>query len=316
MRLRKLSVIAAIVGTVVLQTAFSAVYEMPAPGNDIIGQVQYTHAQHGEDLDAVGARYGVGMHEMMEANPNLPSKGTLRSGQKVMVPTQYVLPPYRKGIVVNIPELRLYYFTPDGKYVMTYPVGLGRDQWRTPLASTTVVKKATNPAWHVPKDIKQHVYEVTGRMLPDVFDGDDPENPLGEYAMYLGVNGYIIHGTIQPWSIGKYISSGCIRMNNDDVEELYQVVKVGTPVHIIHYANKAGWENGKLYLESQMPVDLGTAPSNLNQRSLEAVISSAVKSKPAMVNESQAQYVEATHIGVPEPIGNVYNAKNVASLGN
>ncbi|MGB6976055.1 MAG: L,D-transpeptidase family protein, partial [Gammaproteobacteria bacterium] len=129
---------------------FSATFPMPPAGNDVVGEVFVTQAQRGEDLDDVGKRFGMSMHEMMEANPGMQPYSRLRAGKKVVVPAQFVLPPYRKGIVINLAELRIYYFTRDGKQVVTYPVGLGRDEWRTPLTATTVIGKTTNPVWNVP----------------------------------------------------------------------------------------------------------------------------------------------------------------------
>lgn len=279
--------------------ATAAVYPMPSPGNDIVGEVTTVQAESGESLDAIGEHYGVGLHEMLEANPNLvESAQQLSAGEEVVIPTQFVLPKYRKGIVINLAECRLYYFSKDGRYVYTYPVGLGRKGWRTPLTSTTVIRKSSNPTWTPPATIKAFVYEQTGNKLPKSIGPEDPENPLGPYAMYLGKNGYLIHGTNQPWTVGKLNSAGCIRLSNNDVTELYQQVKTGTPVRIIHQPYKAGWQDGRLYLEAHKPVNLSELPSELNLMSVKCM----PHSKTAQVNwEGLREIAEQQH-GVPEEV--------------
>ena len=177
----------------------AAKYPMPTPGNDIIGELIVAHAQPGETINQIGVRYGIGLHEMLEANPQL-NQDELYGGEEVIVPTQFVLPKYRKGIVINLAELRLYYFMPNGRYVFTYPVGLGRRGWRTPTTSTTVIRKTTNPVWTVPSTIRTYVLEETGKLLPGSVP-PGPENPLGPYALYIGTHGYLIHGTNQPWTM-------------------------------------------------------------------------------------------------------------------
>ncbi len=313
--LRKLSpvLLLSILSLITLLSAnkvFATTYAMPAPGNDIIGESFVVKAGSEDTLLTIGNRYDVGMHEMLESNPNLhieqeQASDLLPHGTKVLVPTQYVLPPYHKGIVINLAELRLYYFTPDGKRVLTYPVGVGRMEWRTPLASTSVIKKEVDPTWYVPPDIHQFVLEQTGRDLPPEMP-PGPENPLGHYAMYLGTAGYLIHGTNQPTTIGKYVSSGCIRMHNEDVEELFHYVSVGTPVHIINYANKAGWYEGRLYLQSRIPLELDAPESDLNPGSLHTVVEQAMQNKKhihmAGVDWSKAYAVENEHDGIPQQI--------------
>jgi L,D-transpeptidase ErfK/SrfK len=283
-------------------SAFSATYQMPARGNDLVGEVFVTQAQRGEDLDDIAKRFGMSMHEMMEANPGIEPYSRLRGGKEIVVPAQFVLPPYRKGIVVNLAELRIYYFTPDGKQVITYPVGLGRDEWRTPLASTTVVRKTTNPVWTAPPSIRQFVYQQTGRVLPPSIPAG-PENPLGHYAMYLGTSGYLIHGTNQPETIGKFVSAGCIRMNNPDVQDLYMRVPVGAPVHIINNPYKVGWSQGRLYMKSNLPVDISSSSSDLNRLSWQEAVQQKAGNKASAVNWRRAAQVAGAHGGIPQVIG-------------
>jgi L,D-transpeptidase ErfK/SrfK len=289
-------------------SGLAAKYPMPSPGNDLVGELITTYAEPGDTIDDIGDRYGVGLHEMLEANPRL-GQGELYGGERILIPTQFVLPKYRKGIVINLAECRLYYFTADGTTVYTYPVGLGRKGWRTPTTSTSVIRKTPDPVWSVPPSIHNYVYEQTGHWLPDVVP-PGPENPLGPYAIYLGTHGYLIHGTNQPWSIGKLISAGCIRLFNADVTELYQQVKTGTPVKIIHQPYKAGWQNGMLYLEAHVPVNIGEPPSELNMLSPRKELLTANHKQQMIDWQSVWQILEQKN-GVPEPIGHnqepVYN---------
>jgi len=302
-------------------TAYAAEYAMPANGDGVVGEVQNIRAESGDTLLTIGNRYGLGMHEMLEANPNLhldqdTASKPLSWRTKVVVPTQFVLPPIRKGIVINMPELRLYYFTADGSRVYTYPVGMGRDEWRTPLAQTTVISKETDPVWRVPPSIHKYVLEESGKDLPAVVE-PGPENPLGPYALRLGTAGYLIHGTNQPWSIGKYVSSGCIRLHNEDITELYEHAKVGTPVAIVNYANKAAWSNGRLYFDARVPMQINAPTSKLNPGSPEEVINSALKSRHVAVDWDKVAKMTANPTGIPQPIGgreSMANAKTSAPI--
>lgn len=278
-------------------------YTMPAPGNDVIGNITTVRAEYGDTLSNIGANYGLGIHEMFEANPAI-SRDELEGGEEIVIPTQFILPKWRQGIVINVAECRLYYFTPDGRYVLTYPVGLGRSGWRTPLTSTTVTRKATNPTWTVPATIREYVYEQTGNVLPDAVK-PGPENPLGGHAMYLAKNGYLIHGTNQPWTIGKLDSAGCIRLHNADVAELYAHVKPGTSVKIVHQPYKAGWQDGRLLLEAHVPVNIQQAPSDLNVLSVEKSLIGQVKS-PEMIDWDKVRELVNHENGMPEAISVSY----------
>lgn len=283
--------------------AFSATYPMPKPGNDIIGENFTAKAQAGDTLGSLGLRYGMSLHEMLEANPDLKMSTRLRKGQEVYVPAQFILPPFRDGIVVNMAELRLYYFPPGGEYVMTFPVAMGRDEWRTPTVTTKVVSKEADPVWHVPESIRTYTLEHKGELLPEeVLPG--PDNPLGPFVLYLGKTGYLIHGNNSPTSIGKFVSSGCIRMKNTDIETLFNLVNIGTTVRVVHIPNKLGWFNGKLYLESQMPVDLPDEPvSDLNYTSIDGQLQNMLDKKVAVINWDKVRQTVAEHRGVPQLIG-------------
>jgi L,D-transpeptidase ErfK/SrfK len=278
-------------------------YSMPPMGDDIIGQNYIITVGSGDSLTKIRQQHDISYEELLEANPQIDFY-KLRVGQKVIIPKQFILPKFRHGIVINIPELRLYYFTPDGEYVYTYPVGLGRKDWRTPLTSATVVNKEADPIWKVPKSIRDYVFNKTGELLPDeVYPG--PKNPLGKYALYLSTPGYLIHGTNAPTSVGTFISSGCMRLMREPIETLYEKVQIGTPVHVIHYPYKAGWRGNKLYLESHRPVDSYTykPESELNELDVRPAIYEAIHLRPAKINWSLVSKNVREHFGIPEPIG-------------
>jgi L,D-transpeptidase ErfK/SrfK len=286
---------------------FAAEYHMPAPNDDLIGQNYTITVRKGNSLTTIRQQNGISYDELLVANPNIDFY-KLKVGQQVIIPKQFILPKYRRGIVINTAELRLYYFTPDGKYVYTYPVGLGRVDWRTPLASARVVRKTADPTWHVPNDIRDYVLKKTGKLLPYSIP-PGPKNPLGRYALYLSKSGYMIHGTNRPRSVGTFISSGCMRLMREPIRQLYQEAQVGTPVHIIHYPYKAGWRGDKLYLESHIPIDsyVEQPESVLNETNVQEAIYEAIHLRPAYINWEAVSRTIKNHRGIPKPIGKKFN---------
>ncbi|WP_237151900.1 L,D-transpeptidase [Oryzibacter oryziterrae] len=135
--------------------------------------------------------------------------------------------PYSKGtIIVNTGERRLYYVMGDGK-AMKYGIGVGRPGF-TWSGEHHITRKAEWPGWTPPPAMRKRQPK-----LPYFMPGG-PDNPLGARAMYIGSTIYRIHGTAEPWTIGEAVSSGCIRMTNDDVADLYERVGVGTKVVVLH----------------------------------------------------------------------------------
>lgn len=236
-------------------TAKAAMYKL-SDGSDVIGHNQHTSITKGETIAAVIKDYEIGINELLTANPGI-DKNNLKVGQELIIPTKFVLPSkkIRSGIVVNMAELRLYYFPKDKNVVYTYPVAMGRSGWRTPTKTTSVRGKIKDPVWHVPASIREHAMDTYGNILPEkVMPG--PDNPLGKYAIYLKEKGILIHGTNNPASIGKHVSSGCIRMFNNNVRDLYKMVSVGEPVHLVNHDHKLGYDrDGNLYLESHPEVE-------------------------------------------------------------
>lgn len=240
-------------------TARAEVYELP-PAGDVIGAVSYVESRAADTLLEIARRHGLGYEEIVRANPQvdpwLPGDGT-----RIVLPTRYILPPGpREGLVLNLPEYRMYYFPKpepgEPALVMTYPVSIGRMDWATPIGKTRVVAKAVNPSWYPPDSVRAE-HEADGRPLPRVVP-PGPDNPLGTRAMRLSLPGYLIHGTNRPAGVGMQVTHGCIRMFPEDIEFLYDRVSVNTGVRIMNEPVKLGWEGDRLLMEVHRT--LQTAP--------------------------------------------------------
>lgn len=235
------------------------VYNMPPAGSDLIGEVQYTKSSHEDTLIDIARAFSLGQDEIVMANPKV-DRWMPGDGSQVTIPRQFILPDApRKGIVLNIPEMRLYYYPGGPKtaatQVITYPVSIGRMDWRTPLGATRVIKKVKDPSWTPPETIKRE-HAQDGDILPDVVP-PGPNNPLGRFAMKLGVPGYLIHGTgvDKAYGIGMRVTHGCIRMYPEDIEKLFPLVDVGTSVYLVNQPVKLGWVDSVLYIEVSQPLD-------------------------------------------------------------
>lgn len=240
--------------------AVAEVFDLPPPGSDVVGAVTTIRARADDTLIDIARRHGLGYEDIVIANPDvdvwLPGEGT-----SILLPTRYVLPSGpRRGIVLNLAEYRMYYYPPvaDGKrpIVMTFPMSIGRMDWATPLGRTRVVAKAHRPAWYPPESVRAE-HEADGRPLPRIVP-PGPDNPLGDHAMRLGLPGYLIHGTNRPAGVGMRVTHGCIRMFPEDIEYLFGLVSVDTPVRIVNEPVKMGWHGDELVLEVHRT--LGTAP--------------------------------------------------------
>lgn len=231
---------------------WSNVFDLPEdPNESLIGLLPetpfYTNASDEDTLLDVARRYDIGQNEILLANPGVDRwmPGTKAS---ILIPSSRVLPATpRKGLTLNLPEYRLYYFSPDNKTVVTHPVSIGRQDWNTPLGQTKLVTKKANPTWTPPESIKKEHAEK-GEILPDVVPAG-PDNPLGLFALRLGIPGYLIHGTNKPYGVGMRVSHGCVRMYPEDIEKLFPEVKVGMPVNIVNQPVKVGWLDKKIYIE-------------------------------------------------------------------
>lgn len=255
-------------------SAFALEFPLPPAGDDIIGEVRVVKAKYEDTFADLGTANDLGYSEMLAANPGidawLPGEGS-----EVILPTRFILPPGpREGIVINLAEYRLYYFPKGQNKVYTYPLGIGREGWGSPVANARITDKIANPAWYPPKSIREE-HAADGDPLPTVVP-PGPDNPLGPYKMRLSVPGYLIHGSNKKFGIGMRVSHGCFRMFNNNVMELAAMTKVGTSVRIINEPYKFGRSNGKIYLEAHEPLDDSGNTSIVDKHT--AVINALLKS--------------------------------------
>lgn len=197
-----------------------------------------------ETLIELARDFGVGYNEISAANsgidPWVPEKGT-----EIIIPTRWLLPDIvDNGIVINIAEMRLYYFfsAMGNRYVKTFPIGIGTEGADTPIGSYSITAKVKDPVWRIPKSIRAEYPD-----MPD-FVPPGPDNPLGRYWLQLS-DGYGIHGTNRPLGIGRKVSHGCIRMYPEDIEVLFRFVERGEKVKIVNEPVKTGIYNGRVYVE-------------------------------------------------------------------
>ncbi len=219
----------------ILSGAHAASYPLPLPTQNQIGSARVTYSQPGETLAQIAAKEHISVQALKNANPFLPK--ILPAWTRLTLPAMTLPDIERKGIIINRAENLLYYFNEPADELWVFPVAMGRFGWETPLGETSIKEKRKDPVWFVPESI-QIAMEEKGVYLPDVMAAG-PMNPLGKYALRTGLSKgtILIHGTNKPDSIGRSVSSGCIRMFNEDVEKLFNTVKIGTPVKIIEEIN-------------------------------------------------------------------------------
>ncbi len=210
---------------------------------DYFGETIIHEAIFEDTLIHLARNNTLGFVELRAANPTLdpwiPGKGA-----KIVLPKQHILPDApREGIVVNLPEMRVFFFKEQGQAPITYPISIGREGLQTPTGSTSIVRKKAGPTWRPTARMKKE-----DPSLPDVVPAG-PDNPLGTHALYLGWPQYMLHGTNKPYGIGRRVSSGCMRMYPENVKEFFPQVPVGTKVTVVDQPIKVGWIESKMYLE-------------------------------------------------------------------
>ncbi len=276
-------------------------------GDTVLGEVQIVTAKYEDTFLDLGRRHGVGYEEIVAANPGvdpwLPGEGT-----RVVIPSRYVLPDGpRQGIVVSLAEHRLYYFPPikgnEPATVVTYPISVGKMDWKTPLGLTRITDKRTRPIWYPPESVrKEHAAE--GRPLPKAVP-PGPDNPLGEYAMRLGIPGgaYLIHGTNRPEGVGMQVTHGCIRMYPEDIEQFFKMVAVNTPVRIVHQPYKMGWKGEELFIEVHAPLEGQEEGDDIHSLTqITRLLVSATQDRTVVIDWAKAEQVFNQASGFPEPV--------------
>jgi len=276
-------------------------FELQSADQAVIGEPQIVFTQEEHTFSDLAREYGLGYDEIAAANPDidpwLPGADT-----PVLLPTQYVIPDVpREGIVLNIASKRLFYFPAitEGEIqtVLTYPIGIGRVGWETPLGSSAVIAKARDPQWYVPRSVRQEHAEL-GDPLPAIVP-PGPDNPLGKFVLKLDLPGYLIHGTNQPYGVGMRVSHGCVRLYPENIELLYELVGLGERVRIINEPFLAGRRDGEWYFEGHTPLEDDKVSAEDHLVPILAAMSSEDEKYPVALDESLVRSVVADGFGVP-----------------
>jgi len=307
-------------------------FELPPDDNDVVGALTVVAARADETLLDLARRHGLGYEDIVRANPEvdtwLPGEGT-----EVLLPTRYVLPPGpRKGVILNLAEYRMYYFPEpkDGEpaIVMTYPMSIGRMDWETPLGLTRIISKVRSPTWYPPESVRAE-HAADGDPLPRIVP-PGPKNPLGAFAMRLGLPGYLIHSTNRPAGVGMRVTHGCIRMFPEDIRFLFDQVSVNTPVRIINEPVKVGWHGDELVMEVHrvleivpfetdsgeitnevLPEDLLVQPERNILTALTEQFVAATNTRAGELDWERAEDLLERADGIPMPVGRTI--KNAAT---
>jgi L,D-transpeptidase ErfK/SrfK len=284
-----------------------AEYVLPANGDNVVGVVTTAIAEHEDTLIEIGRRYGVGYEELISANPGidpwLPGAGT-----EVLIPTRFILPDApREGIVVNLPEHRLYYYPPaktgQPKVVRTYPISTGKMDWKTPLGVTRIVSKQERPNWYPPASVREAHAARGEPPLPAVVPAG-PDNPLGEHALRLGIpsGAYLIHGTNRPAGVGMQVTHGCIRLYPEDIAELFGLVPVNTKVNLVNQPSKVGWLRGTLYFERHPMLEGAGDPGPDALGALKQSVAFTAEGRPVEIDWDGVEHAFRVESGVPAPV--------------
>jgi L,D-transpeptidase YcfS len=286
------SIILALASASLSSTAFAKEYPLPPANSRLVGEMTtYIVPDDGRSLESIAAQYEVGLIALMSANPGVDPL-LPKPGSKLIIPSLVLLPNLpRTGIIVNLSELRLYYYPKDSNSVIIYPIGIGQLGRDTPLMTTKITEKRANPTWTPTANIRKD-YASRGIILPAVVPAG-PENPMGLFALRLAAEGgtYLLHGTNANFGIGMRVSSGCIRLRPNNIEHLFNIVPVGTQVTIIDEALKYSIEpDGRHYIEVHQPLsrkeddDPQTLPINLTADSHTFIRDAATNTQ--MANEA------------------------------
>jgi L,D-transpeptidase ErfK/SrfK len=298
-------------------TVHGAEYRLADSRQSVIGDDQTITTVYEDTLYDLARRYGVGSEELIRVNAGL-DPWVPGADKQVLIPGRHILPSApREGIVVNLPEHRLYYYpkpTRGGtRRVITYPVSIGRLDSGTPLGLTHVISKQKDPTWIPTASIRAEHVRNGDPLPPSVPPG--PANPLGQYRLRLGVgNGtYLIHGTNNPIAVGLPVTHGCVRMYPEDVAALFPLVPVGTPVRFVNEPVKLAWVDGELLLEAHPPVDLEGRTIEPDLEAFADMLRAAVGDDPLATNWDYAQEVLQRANGALATVG-LDPARSVLSM--
>ena len=276
---------------------------------DVVGIIASIQTHENDTLPDIARHFGLGYNDITIANshidPWLPEPGS-----QVLLPIRFIVPDVkRRGLVLNLANMRLFHFPrQQPSRVITYPIGIGRRGWSTPTGLTKITAKKKNPVWRVPASIRKE-YAKKGDPLPRIVPAG-PDNPLGNYAMRLGIPSYLIHGTNKPYGVGMKISHGCVRLYPEDIAELFPQISVGTFVNIIDQPYLLGWENNMLFLEAHKP----SQQHKTIKKKLLKKLKRISRKKDITIDWQKVEHILEQAKGIPIPVLN--NSPDFASLAN
>ncbi len=207
----------------------------------VVGSPRNHTVKPKETLLDIARNYGLGFNEVEILYPDM-DYWIPTQGRRLIIPSQWILPTTQHyGLVINLPELRLYHFFPKYGMVTTYPVGIGVSGWETPVAAGRITHRQMDPTWVVPEALREKYGTVS---IPP-----GKNNPLGKYWIGLSLDGYGIHGTNFPWGVGRLVSHGCIRLYPEHISLLYKEVYVNKPFEIVYEPLKIGIKDHSIFME-------------------------------------------------------------------
>ena len=270
-----------------------------AKGDNVIGRLAFISLEKGDTLPDIARHFSLGINGVSAANPGVDI-WVPKAGERILLPLSFILPDApRKGIVINLAAMRLFQFKGDSESmtVLTYPIGVGTEERPSPTGQMVVERKGIRPTWHVPASIAKD-HRKKGDPLPAAVP-PGPQNPLGEYALYLSKSSYLIHGTNKPASIGLRATNGCIRLYPEDVKKLYKNTPVKTPVCIVNQPYLLGQGNGVVYLAVHAP------PEDLDAVEFDKIyvkLRNIEKESGRTLDWSKVKKVLAEARGIPVPL--------------
>jgi L,D-transpeptidase ErfK/SrfK len=270
------------------------------PDQIAVGQVREYVIQRGDTLMTIARHFDIGYTELLAANPGFSDPWAPGVGRRMTIPGAFMLPAApHTGIVINLAERRLYYFPSGGDTVQTYPVGIGVQGRTTPLSTTRVVAKETDPTWYPPPSIRAERPELPGAI------GPGPDNPLGKYALRLGWKNYLIHDSNKPDGVGRNVSHGCIHLYPEDIERLFNETEIGTQVRVVDQPVAAAWIGNRFYVEAHPnkeqadQIDMNEPVSRSEPAGLRETVTAAAGANVGSVDWRRVDAAGMERSGVP-----------------
>jgi L,D-transpeptidase ErfK/SrfK len=270
-----------------------------AKEDDVIGRLAFIRLEKEDTLPDIARHFSLGINSVSAANPGIDT-WVPEAGERILLPLSFILPDaHRKGIVINLAAMRLFYFNGNGNplAVSTYPVGIGAEEKPTPIGQMYVKRKKLRPTWYVPASIAEDYRKKGDPLPPKVPPG--PLNPLGEYALYLSAPEYLVHGTNKPASIGLRATNGCIRLYPEDIKRLFESTPVKTPVTIVNQPYLVGQRDGIVYMEVHTPFE---ESDTTELKKAYAKLRNIEKKSGHALDWEKVKHVIAEARGIPIPI--------------